>query len=312
MAQCSMFTQHTGDPVARGIMSTKWSSVSEAQQSSRVSAVEYVRSMRGGSQAKLLRCSDGRYYVVKFQNNPQGLRILANELLAALIAKMLGLPVPQPAIVDVDPELVRHTEELVIDNGWQRVRCCPGLCFGSCYGADEGKPNGEGDVYDWVPPECLGRLGNLSDFAGMLAFDRWVGNADDRQVVFVRRDRALPFKAYMIDNGMCFGGMAWSFRATPKQGLHPHRGTYANVANMAAFEPWVSRIESSVDRQMLREAAGMIPPEWYRHDRHSLSRLLTRLDERRGQLRDLLRATREAAPSFFPVWADDPAMVGLS
>jgi hypothetical protein len=28
-----------------------------------------------------MRCGDDEYYVVKFQNNPQGRRILANELL---------------------------------------------------------------------------------------------------------------------------------------------------------------------------------------------------------------------------------------
>jgi len=37
--------------------------------------------MRGGAQSHLMRCDDGDYYIVKFQNNPQGVRILANELL---------------------------------------------------------------------------------------------------------------------------------------------------------------------------------------------------------------------------------------
>jgi hypothetical protein len=38
--------------------------------------------MRGGAQAHLMRADDGRFYVVKFQNNPQHLRVPANELLA--------------------------------------------------------------------------------------------------------------------------------------------------------------------------------------------------------------------------------------
>jgi hypothetical protein len=44
-------------------------------------AVEHIRRMRGGAQAHLMRCDDGSYYVVKFQNNPQHVRILANEIL---------------------------------------------------------------------------------------------------------------------------------------------------------------------------------------------------------------------------------------
>src|SRR5713226_6417980 len=55
-------------------------------------AVEEVRRMRGGSQSHLMRCSDGNYYVVKFQNNPQHRRILVNELLGTRLARRLGLP----------------------------------------------------------------------------------------------------------------------------------------------------------------------------------------------------------------------------
>ena len=52
--------------------------------------------MRGGAQSHLMRCSDEAYYVVKFQNNPQGVRILANELLGTRLAARLGLRVPKP------------------------------------------------------------------------------------------------------------------------------------------------------------------------------------------------------------------------
>jgi hypothetical protein len=44
--------------------------------------VQHVRRMRGGSQSHLMRASDGHFYVVKFQNNPQHLRVLANEMFA--------------------------------------------------------------------------------------------------------------------------------------------------------------------------------------------------------------------------------------
>ena len=66
----------------------------------RVLALEHVRRMRGGAQSHLMRCSDGECYVVKFQNNPQGTRILANEMLGGALATRLGLPTPEIAIVD--------------------------------------------------------------------------------------------------------------------------------------------------------------------------------------------------------------------
>ena len=64
-------------------------------------AVEHVRRLRGGAQSHLMRCDDGDYYVVKFQNNPQGIRILANEMLAGKLAQALGLPVAQPEVIEV-------------------------------------------------------------------------------------------------------------------------------------------------------------------------------------------------------------------
>jgi hypothetical protein len=62
-------------------------------------ALEHIRRMRGGAQSHLMRCDDGHYYVVKFRNNPQHSRILANELLGTRMAARLGLPVPPAAVV---------------------------------------------------------------------------------------------------------------------------------------------------------------------------------------------------------------------
>jgi hypothetical protein len=67
--------------------------------------------MRGGAQAHLMRCEDEGYYVVKFQNNPQGVRILANELLGTRLGARLGLPTE---VVQVGEELIAHTEDLVM------------------------------------------------------------------------------------------------------------------------------------------------------------------------------------------------------
>src|SRR6266516_3001356 len=57
--------------------------------------------MRGGAQAHLMRCSDGNFYVVKFRNNPQHLRVLANELLATRLAQGAELPVAAAEVVEV-------------------------------------------------------------------------------------------------------------------------------------------------------------------------------------------------------------------
>jgi len=78
-------------------------------------AVQHIRRMRGGSQAHLMRASDGFYYVTKFQNSPQGVRILANEMFATSLGLWLGLPMPPVAAIEVSDWLIDNTPELRIE-----------------------------------------------------------------------------------------------------------------------------------------------------------------------------------------------------
>src|SRR5438552_16273538 len=82
--------------------------------------------MRGGAQGHLMRCSDGNFYVVKFRNNPQHLRVLANELLATRLAQGAELPVAAAEVVEVGDWLIEHTPELNIQLAGSTIRCQPG------------------------------------------------------------------------------------------------------------------------------------------------------------------------------------------
>jgi HipA-like kinase len=99
-------------------------------------AIEQIRRMRGGAHSHLLRCSDGHYYAVKFQNNPQHRRVLVNELLGTRLASRLGLPTAPLEIVEVLPELIRLTADLCVELPRSRTPCVPGLQFGSRYPGD--------------------------------------------------------------------------------------------------------------------------------------------------------------------------------
>jgi hypothetical protein len=146
-----------------------------------VVALEQIRRMRGGAQSHLMmRCSDNEYYVVKFQNNLHGLRILANELLGTRLAARLGLRVPEADIVEVRQDLIAHTEDRVMQLERGRAPCQAGKQFGSRY---PGKP-AETTVYDFLPDEQLRGLSNLADFLGMLVFNKWTCNTNGRQTIF--------------------------------------------------------------------------------------------------------------------------------
>jgi hypothetical protein len=101
-----------------------------------LSAVQHVRRMRGGSQPQLMRASDGGFYIVKFQNNPQHVRVLANEFLATRLGLWLGLPMPQVAVIEVSDWLIENTPELRFDVAGLETRCRSGLQLGSRYVVD--------------------------------------------------------------------------------------------------------------------------------------------------------------------------------
>jgi len=261
-------------------------------------AVEHIRRMRGGAQSHLMRCDDGAYYVVKFQNNPQHVRILANEMLGTRVAARLGLPVPRAEVVEVSGELIALTADLVMQLGVGRTPCCAGRQFGSRYPGD---PAGL-VVHDFLPDEPLREVENLADFAGMLVFDKWTCNTNGRQAVFFSEPGRSRRQALMIDQGFCFNAGEWNFPDAPLRGLYLRHRVYEQVTGMDSFEPWLGRVEQRMSPEVLGEIAEEIPPEWYNHELDKLGELLARLDERRARVRELVVQARNSGRQPFPNW----------
>src|SRR5262245_39733729 len=138
-----------------------------------LTARRHIRRMRGGAQAHLLEADDGRYYVVKFLNNPQHRRIVINELLASLLLKYLQISSPETALIHVTDEFLSENSEVYISVRPQRIAVLPGWHFGSRYPGDPART----PVYDYVPDALLSKVSNLSEFLGVLVFDKWAANA---------------------------------------------------------------------------------------------------------------------------------------
>jgi hypothetical protein len=287
-------------------------SQSALPQKETLRALEQIRRMRGGAQSHLMRCSDGNYYVVKFQNNPQHKRILVNELLGTRLARRLGLPTPPVAVVEVSEELIRWTEELAMELPRSRVPCAAGRQFASRYPGDPCYVA----AFDFLPDEQLRRVGNLHDFAGMLVFDKWTCNTNGRQTLFFRsreeehrtvRDSAaqtaadVPYQAVMIDQGFCCNAGEWNFPDAPLRGLYARNRVYEGVTGMESFGPWLERLERT-DERALHEIAGEIPPEWYEDDYDALMRLCEQLSRRRARVPELILDAKKSNRQPFPNW----------
>ena len=256
--------------------------------------------MRGASQPWLVRCEDGASYVVKFRNNPQHARVLANEMLATRLARLVGLPAAAPAFVEVSGALLGGSPHLTFEVGERREPILPGVHFGSRF---PGVPS-ETLVVDFLPDRLLRRVRDVDQvFLGSLAFDKWVCNCDGRQVVFHRSagDEGSPYSVAMIDQGFCFNDGDWTFPDSPIRGLYPRRLVYEKVRALDSFEPFVSRIEN-VSTGELESCTQGIPTDWCEPDPGQLPRLLDTLYARRRKVRQALIDAKNSALAPFPNW----------
>lgn len=73
-----------------------------------VTATRYVTPLReGGSLPAIIEADDDGMYVLKFRGAGQGVKALIAELVSGEVARVLGLPVPEIVLVELDPVLAR-------------------------------------------------------------------------------------------------------------------------------------------------------------------------------------------------------------
>ncbi len=262
-----------------------------------VLAIQQIRKMRGGAQSHLMLGADGNAWVVKFQNNPQHLRVLPNEMLGTKLGGLIGLTVPPCDVVEVTPWLIEQTGEMEMDLGHRRERCIAGLHFGSQL------VGGllPGHTADYLPEEQLNEVKNLREFAGALVLDKWTCNANGRQALFHRKGREKRYNATFIDQGFCFNAAEWSFEDAPLRGVYVRNAVYKDVTGWESFEPWLSNMEQA-DPQRIWEIVEVLPPEWYDSGVEALEKLVEKLMERRARVRNLILEFRESSREPFPKW----------
>lgn len=268
-------------------------------------AEQHIRRMRGNSQAHLMRASDGAFYVIKFQNNPCSPRILANEMFATQVGLRLDLPLARVEPIEVADWLIQNTPELRIQVEGAEFPCSSGLQLGSPYPfnlLDE-----QMEIYDDLPENYQSRISQLLDFARMMVLDKWLGNTDGRQAIFIRRRRVRHFRAMFIDHGACFNAGQWTFPDLALHGVYHRNHVYEGITGWESFEPTLTKVEGIGFLELWR-LAQRIPSEWYGHDSEALRQLVETVYERRHKIRELIEAFRTSERKPFPNWKGGPAI----
>ncbi len=129
-----------------------------------MTATRYVLPLReGGSLPALMEADDLGTYVVKFVGAGQGRKVLVAEVVAGELARRLDLPVPELAVVDLDPVVARHEPDEEVQD---LLRASGGLNLGMDF-----LPGALG--YDPVAHEVDPQLASR-----VLWLDALVGNVD--------------------------------------------------------------------------------------------------------------------------------------
>jgi hypothetical protein len=274
-----------------------------------VEAIRLIRKMRGGAQAHLLECGDGHFYVVKFRNNPQHRRILINEWIASVFLNYLQISAPAAAIVNLSTDFLAANPEVHLQLGSRRLPAEPGWHFGSRYPGDPSKVM----VYDFLPDLLLNKVVNINEFSGVLAFDKWMGNADARQSIFFRarlrqwspsataNAPRAGFVANMMDHGYVFNGPHWTFPDSPLQGLYFRPNVYEQIRSLDDFQPWLDRVVDFPE-EVVDQALKQLPPDWLAEDAEALDKMLLILMSRRKRVPDLIRDSKRGRVNPFPNW----------
>ena len=254
-----------------------------------VRAVRDVGVNRGATGPHFMECDDGRTYLVKFSG---GSKAAVNEFVGQTLARVVALPTPNSALVDVSAEVIGHSSDL------QNRAISPGLHQGS-----EVVPNSS----DLTELERRQRrldeeLVNWEVLPGTICLDNWI-LTEDRDRPENHLLQAVPggFRYYMVDFTHCFTGPNWTADSLDQGSfvrvlmpIDPQIA--ASVRGLPSLESTLRRIEAVSDRTM-EETAAAIPGAWAvtDDDRTTLVRFL---ETRRGLLRSVLTENSNRFPNW--------------
>jgi hypothetical protein len=210
----------------------------------------------GGSRAQCVQADDKAIYVVKFQQNDQGRKVLLNELIASRIAEYMGIPTPETALVYFGDTFLEANPKL---KTLYDAPVCSGYHFGSKYFPKH---------FDSIP-SLISTVTNVADFPAIIAFDVLTDNHDrcenHHDNVLLIPDSGGNMRLLAIDHGNCFGCF-WSADT-----LLAKIGTWCRsympemaieVRGKAPFTP-PSQLARTITESLLEDVIFTSPDEWW-------------------------------------------------
>ncbi|WP_177177253.1 HipA family kinase [Bacillus sp. MUM 116] len=199
----------------------------------------YGRFQEGFSKPQLFKMSNGKDYLVKFKNNPQGTRVLVNDWVVGQLAQLLELPVVPFELIYFSTSDFKKFPKLY-QYGFK-----PGHQFASHFLKD--------CTGLWEPLSNK-TIVNIDSLPGMIVFDYWVNNNDrDTGNVLLEKLSDNTCYLHLIDHGLCF----------PGHGNQKEKLQYVpmNLLNQSAHTWSVTKIEDPDSLKQFTEKVLSLPSE---------------------------------------------------
>lgn len=239
---------------------------------------------KGGSRSQIMASADSIQYVIKFKENPQGLKVLVNELVSNAIARKLELPCPEGIIAEIDKDLLN-----ILNLDFQ---VSPGYHFGL---------KKIHNCYRQPPKNLINQVNNINVFPGIVLFDILTNNnnRNNQGNYIIQNAGQNNFDFYIIDHGHCFGNPNWDTSIINKIGTW-NKNALQEMRNCIfgsnPFFEYINRIKS-LSNEFLSRIVNNVPEEWgiNTDERNALKSFL------RGQ-RDKIDDIIYKYKNLFPNW----------
>lgn len=213
-----------------------------------VAATRYVTPLReGGSLPAIVEADDDGLYVLKFRGAGQGVKTLIAEIVVGELGRVLGLPVPELVLVEVDPSLGRNEPDPEIQE----------LI---------GRSHGLNLAMDYLPgsmtfnPLVPGSLD--PDLASAVVwFDALTTNVDRT----VRNPNLLCWhrRLYLIDHGAAlYVHHAWHEPERQSASPFPRTADHVLLPFATGIRTAHDRLSPLVTPETVAATLGLVPDEW--------------------------------------------------
>ena len=240
---------------------------------------------RHRANAYTVEASDGHRYRVNLPL-PGREKTLGTEALCLEIAREIGLPTPSACLIFMNKQMamragiLRDCRATCLSSGMfcplADKLCCHGVREVPCVETGEtGRPNLP------IGPRAF------KDMVGRIVFDVWVLNALAEAPAFRdMRGRAEPVFA---EFGHCLMDADWPrFVSAHCRERVPDVKSAERIRSHQQLDVWIRRIEE-VDLEATFEHVIKLPSYWYGNRPLLLSAVVTKLDQRRGDLPGIIR-----------------------